>query len=325
MKKTNYWFLVAIISFVFCMVPFANAAGPIKLKASSFLPKNHPVAVKAHAWIDLVNSQMKGKVEVKYIGGPEVIPAMEQVEALRKGITNISFTAGAHYGTILPVANSLHLSQIMPWEERKSGYFDLMVKEHRKIGVKYVGRWFYGPFYMWLKKPIKSLSDLEGRRLRTHPVYDRFYKAIDITGVTVQTNEIYTALERGVIEGTSWPINGPREHGWIKFIKYIVNKPFYAKNNTVILMNLNTWNKMPKDVKTELDALTASFEREMVAYFENGIRKEWDLVMKAGVKSIELPPDDAKRFISKAYGAEWDNLAKKIPDLVPMLKKTSGN
>lgn len=325
MKKSIHLLLLTFFVFAFCAVPLANAADPITLKASSFLPKNHPIAVKVHAWIDLVNTQLKGKVNVKYVGGPEVIPALEQIESVRNGITDISFTAGAHYATQLPAANSLPLSQLMPWEERESGYYDLMVKEHRKLGVKYIGRWFYGPFYMWLKEPAKTSADLRGRRLRTHPIYDRFYKAIGISAVTIDTSEIFTALERGVIEGTSWPIQGPRERGWTKFLQYIINHPFYAKNNCVILMNIDTWNKLPEDVKSQVDELTASFERDMVAYFENQIQTEWDLVMKEGVKAIEFPPADAKHFLDTAYNAEWADLEKKIPDLVPLLKKTSGN
>jgi TRAP-type C4-dicarboxylate transport system substrate-binding protein len=325
MKKCIHYLLLTFFIFAFCLVPLANAADPITLKASSFLPKNHPIAVKAHAWIDLINKQMKDSVKVKYVGGPEVIPALEQIESVRKGITDISFTAGAHYGTQLAAANSFHLSRLMPWKERKSGYFDLMDKEHQKIGVKYIGRWFYGPFYMWLKKPAKTSAELRGRRLRTHPIYDRFYKAIGISSVTVQTSEIFTALERGVIEGTSWPIQGPRERGWTKFLKYIVNHPFYDKNNTVIVMNLNTWKKLPEGVKSKLNKLTESFERDMIAYFQKQIQTESDLVLKKGVKSIVFPPDDAKKFVGAAYSAEWADLEKKIPDLVPMLKKTSGN
>ena len=300
-------------------------AEPVTLKASCFLPKNHPVAVKVPVWIDEINKGLPGAVEVKFVGGPEVIPAFEQIEALRKGIIDVSFTAGAHYGPQLPAANSLHLSKLMPWEERKSGYFDLMVKQHEKIGARYIGRWMYGPFYMWLKEPVKTPQELRERRLRTHPLYDRFYKALGISAVTIQTSEIYTALERGVIEGTSWPIQGPREQGWIRFLKCIINHPFYAQNNTVILMNLDTWNKLPAGVQSKVGDITSSFERGMVSYFQEQIAQEWDLLKKENIQVIEFSPSDAAMFLNLAYDSEWADLEKKIPDLVPQLRKTSGN
>lgn len=323
-KIRSMGLIVLVLTFLFS-VQFVGAADPIVLKASCFLPKNHPLAVKVPVWIDEINKGLSGAVEVKFVGGPEVIPAFEQIEALRKGIIDVSFTAGAHYGTQLEAANSLHLSRLMPWDERKSGYFDLMVKEHEKIGARYIGRWLHGPFYVWLKEPVKTPQDLRGRRLRTHPLYDRFFKALGISAVTIQPSEIYTALERGVIEGTAWPIEGPREQGWTRMLKYIVNHPFYAQNNTVILMNLNTWNKLPAGVQSKLQEITSSFEREMVSYFQQKIDQEWNLLKKEGIQVIEFSPSDAATFLGLAYDSEWADLQKKIPDLVPQLRKTSGN
>jgi len=301
------------------------AADQTTLKASCFLPKNHPVAVKVFAWIDMMNEGLKGDVAIKYVGGPEVVPVFEQIEAVKKGITHVSFTAGAHYATQLPAANSLHLSRLMPWGERESGYYDLMVKEHEKLGVRYLGRWYYGPFYVWLKKSVKTPDDLKGKRLRTHPLYDRFYKALGIAGVTIQPTEVYTSLERGVVDGTSWPIQGPRKQGWIRSLKYIVNHPFYGSNNTVILMNLDAWNKLPDDVKSKIETMTASFEREMVAYYQEQIKKEWELLKKEGIETITFPDSDAKRFLDLAYDVEWAALEKTIPELIPKLRQTSGN
>jgi TRAP-type C4-dicarboxylate transport system substrate-binding protein len=320
------WILLGVLTVSLLFgIQLARAAEPVVLKASCFLEKNQPVAVKAFAWIDLINKELKGKVEIKYVGGPEVVPVFEQIEAVRKGITQISFTAGAHYATLLPSANAFHLSRLMPWEERKSGFYNLMGKEHEKLEVKYLGRWLYGPFYMWLKDPVKSPDELSGKRLRTHPLYDRFYKALGISGVTIQPSDIYTSVEKGMVDGACWPIQGPRELGWTRALKYLIDHPFYGANNTTIVMKLDVWNKLPEDVKGRIEELTGSFEHEMVPYFQGEIKKEYDLLMKAGVKAIKFSPSDAKRFTDLAYEVEWTELSKKIPDLVPALKKASGN
>lgn len=325
-KRILYVLVVVGLMIGFLLgIRIAVASEPAVLKASCFLDKNHPVAAKVFPWMDLINNDLKGKLEIKYVGGPEVVPVFEQIEAVRKGITHISFTAGAHYATQLPAANSLHLSRLMPWDERKSGYFDLMVKEHEKLGVRYIGRWYYGPFYMWLKNRVKTPDELSGKRLRTHPLYDRFYKALGISGVTIQPSEIYTALEKGVVDGTSWPIQGPREQGWIRSLKFIIDHPFYPQNNTIIVMNLDAWNKLPKGTRSRMEELTASFEREMITYFQDQIKKEFDLLMQGGLSAIRFSSSDAKRFTDLAYDVEWAELEKKIPPLVPQLRKTSGN
>ena len=299
--------------------------GEVTLKASCFLPKNHPLTVSIYKWIDKVNSELAGEVKIKYVGGPEVIPPFEQIEAVKKAVIDISFPAAAHYAGQFPVGYCLHLSRLMPWEERKSGFYDLLVEEHQKLGVRYLGRWLYGPFYMWLKEPIKTPADLAGKRLRTNPLYDRFYKALKVVGVTINNSEVYTALERGVVDGTSWPIQGPREQDWIRVLKYIIIYPFYEANNCTILMNQKSWEKLPEATRTKLEELTAAFEHDMVAYWKTEIDKEWELVKKAGVIPIEFSDEDAKKYVDLAYSVEWQELEKRIPDLVAKLKEYSGN
>jgi TRAP-type C4-dicarboxylate transport system substrate-binding protein len=316
--------LVALVFTFFFGVQFVGAAEPIVLKASCFLDKNQPVAAKAWTWIDNVNKELKGKVEIKYVGGPEVIPVFEQIEAARKGIVDISFTSGSHYGTQLPSAITLHLSKLLPWEERKSGYVDIMVKEHEKLGVRYLGRWIHGGYYMWLREPITTPSELSGKRLRGHPVYDQFYKNLGISSVTIQPSDVYTALEKGMTDGACYVMLGPRELGWTRVVKYVVDHPFYTQNNTNMVVNINTWNKLPADIKAKLQEITESFEHEMVAYFVEEINKEYDLVKKSGVKPIVFSPADAKRFVDLAYESGWADLEKKIPDLVPPLRKALG-
>ena len=317
--------LVGVLVFGFFFgAQFAAAAEPIVLKASCFLEKNQPVAAKAWAWIDRVNNELKGKIEIKYVGGPEVIPVFEQLEATRKGIIDISFTAGSHHGALLPSGNTFILSKVLPWEERKSGYYDIMVKEYEKVGVRHMGRWIHGGFYMWLNDPIKTPADLSGKRLRGHPTYDRFYKALGISSVTIQPSDVYTALEKHMVDGTCYVMQGPRELGWTRVVKYIVDHPFYTQNNTIFVMNIDTWNKLPGDIKTKLQEITESFEHEMVTYFLEEVNKEYDLVKKSGVTPIVFSPPDAKRFIDLAYEANWEDLEKKIPDLVPALRKSLG-
>jgi TRAP-type C4-dicarboxylate transport system substrate-binding protein len=326
MKKIFYGVLISTLIIGFCVViQPTNAAEPMVLKASCFLEQNHPIAVKVFTWIDTVNKELKGELSVKFVGGPEVVPVFEQIEAVRKGIIQISFTSGAHYATRLPAANALHISRLFPWEERKSGFFDLMAKEHEKLEAKLLGKWFWGPFWMWLKDPIKTPDELRGKRLRTHPMYDRFYKALGISGVTLQPSDIYTSLEKGMVDGTSWPIQGPREQGWLRAIKYIIEHPYYEQNNTVMVMKLDVWNKLSESTKAKIEKITIAFEPEMVRYFQNETKKEFDLVIQAGVNSIKFSPSDAKRFVDLAYEVEWAELSKKIPDLVPALRKTSGN
>jgi TRAP-type C4-dicarboxylate transport system substrate-binding protein len=89
-------------------------------------------------------------------------------------------------------------------------------------------------------------------------------------------------------------------------------------------MNLNIWNKLPKEVQTKLIDLTAKYEPDMMTYFKKEYEKEWKGLDKVGVKRIYFSPKEAKEYIDIIYRVDWDILMEKVPDLLPQLKKVTG-
>lgn len=295
------------------------------LKAVCFIPKNHPLVSQTLVWVDMVNGELKGKVKINYVGGPEVIPGLQQVEALRKGVVDITFSPTAYYQSIFPEGVAFTLSKLTPTEERaKNGFYDYMFERHKRINAAYLGRWLWSPFYLWVNKDVKKLSDLKGMKLRTTALYDRFMKAIGIVPVQVSAGETYTALERGTVDGFGWPLLGARSKGWTKKAGYIIDHPFYNQNCT-ILMNLDTWKKLDPAIQKKIVEVTTTFEPKMVEHFKAANAKEWTELGKAGVKKVKFSPPEAKKYLGEAYAVEWEQLSKKVPKLIPDLKRVTGN
>jgi TRAP-type C4-dicarboxylate transport system substrate-binding protein len=327
MKK--HWFTLFLVVFVlfFTLTSMTPALAAAKtLKAVSFVPKNHPLCVMIHVWVDRVNEQCKDAVKIDWVGGPEVIPGFDQAEALRNNSVQVIFNPTAYYAPLLPEGNAFTLSKLTMQEERKpGGFYDFMVERHQRIGMMYIGTWLYDPFWLRINKPIKGIDDLKGVKMRTSALYDRMMKKMGIVPVTVQFGETFTALERGLVDGFGWSTLGPADWGWLNNCKYIIDIPFYTRQNTLILMNLDVWNSLGKDVQDKIMDITVKFEPEMEAYFKNKIAEEWKRYDKMGIKRIKFSPEDTKKFLDIAYGAEWEDLEKKVPDLVPTLKKLTGN
>lgn len=304
----------------------AKQAEPVHIKAVCFLPKDHPLVAAIPMFIDKVKEKSKGEVVIDYLGGPEVIPALEQVEALRKGKTiDMAFQVTAYYQAVVPEGLAMHLSRLLPWEERQSGFYDAMVEAHKKQGLMYLGRWLYSPFYLWSKKPVKKPEDLRGMKMRTQALYDRFMKALGIIPVSVPQTETYTALERGMVEGFGWPILGARKDGWTEKVKYLIGHSFYDMQNATILMNLDKWNSLTPAQQQMLKDAAIEFEPAMVEYFRKAVDDELKILKeKEGVKVIEFSPQDAKKYVDLAYDVEWKALEEKCPkDVVAKLKDLS--
>jgi TRAP-type C4-dicarboxylate transport system substrate-binding protein len=314
------------ISFICLWVaPFYGHAAETELKAVGFLPKDHKLCAMIPVWIDRVNAELKGTLKVNWVGGPEVMAPFNQPEAVRNGIFQIGFLPAAYYSGILPEADAISLSRYDFKKEReKGGIWDYMVEHHRKINMMLLGTWLYDPFYLYVRKPVTKLDDLKGLKMRTAAKYDKMMKRLGMVPVTIESSETYTALQRGVVDGFGWPTIGPRELGWLENTKYVIDVPFYARQNTFILMNLDAWNKLPKDAQVKLEDITVKFEGDMKAYFEKAIAQEKAEMAKIGVKRIKFSPEDTRKYLEAADDSFLEDLDKKMPDQVKILRPLLG-
>ena len=293
----------------------------ITLKAVTTTKMNSDFNTMFSKWVERVNKQAKGKLIINVIGGPEAIPAFDQFEAVRSGVVDICRLKGTYAKPVVPEEYSLILSQLTPHEEREVGYYDLMVKLLEKANVMYLGRINRGtPFFLWTNKKIKNpRTDFKGLSMRSAVVYDPFYKVLGVTPVTMEFTECYIGLERGLIQGYGWPAF-ITDFGWDSVTKYCINHPFYSMD-VQIVVNLDTWKKLPKDLQ-ELMAKTAKdIEPEVVAYGEKYTKLKLKKAFDAGVKPIVFSPEDAKWYLDTAYRVAWEEVKKKCPERYDTLKK----
>lgn len=160
-----------------------------------------------------------------------------------------------------------------------------------------------------------------------YPAYQRASGAIlpggGITPLVMPPSELYTAIERKVIDGYGWSYGGIMDYGWHEVTKYVIDHPFYSAN-TSICFNADVWNKLPKDVRNELEKIGADLEKWADVFMAQHQKKEDEILKGVGVKSIKFNKQDAKFFIDTAYKEGWKEFIKKHPKIGPVLKKLSG-
>ncbi|MCW5770512.1 MAG: TRAP transporter substrate-binding protein DctP [Rhodospirillaceae bacterium] len=302
-----------------------GASAETTMRVVSFIPKNHPVMAQANAWVKQINEKLSGKIRINYVGGPEVIGRYEQLNAVRTGVIEMIFSVTSDFQDQLPEVSAFTLSKISPTDERKSGFYDLMVKAMEKVNVHYIGRLQYGDFYLWFKKEPKTIADLKGLKMRTGSLYDRFMRELGMVPVTINAPETYTALEQGTVDGLGWPVFGMRQLGWVRQVKYVIDLPFYGPSNLIAIMNLDKWKALPPDLKKGIMDVTVAFEPEMIAAFKKQQTDEWGRLAKM-VTRVKFSDAENKKYLDEAYRVEWESIAKRVaPAMLDQLKKTTGN
>lgn len=304
----------------------ANTGHEITLTAISAWPKTTEDNYGLFDLIKQVNALGKGVVQIKYLGGPEVIPTLQQINALKNGTVDIDWTAANYTSSLVPAANAIRLSTLTPEQESQQGITKLWDEIYKPINVKFLMRGDGSPnihFYLYTNKPIQSLSDFKGLQIRTTPAYQAFVSALGAAPVSIDPSEVYTSLQRHVVDGYGWPGYGIDTFGWDKYTKYMIQPGFYQVDS-VGLMNLQKWNSLPKNVQQIFEQAEQKVEQDEQNYFTNLMQNEQSRLQKEGVEVIQLQGDTAKQYVQLAYSSAWQAVLKADPTMGATIKKALG-
>jgi TRAP-type C4-dicarboxylate transport system substrate-binding protein len=305
---------------------FASAATgqEVTLRAVTSFAEKTQFSKNFERFIDRVNETGKGQVKINYIGGPRAMPPFEVGNAVRTKVVDIANVTGAFYTNLMPEADGLKLIGKPMSEQRKNGTWTYINELHnKKLNSYFLARQFHNvPFHIYLNKKPEKL-DFTGLKIRVTPVYKDIVEALGGTAITTAPGEVYTALERGVVDGYGWPVTGIFDLGWEKVTKFRLEPAFYAVEVNV-LVNLDVWNGLSaaqKKVLSDAALWLEGLDSENVAL----IKAERDRQTGAGIQPIDFGPAEAKKFLDKANDVAWQSVIKRAPETAPKLRQLAGN
>ncbi len=313
-------FVVAVVAFALVTVPSLAAAQEITLKVVSAFPENTLYVKRLESWIERANQDGRGTLRLNFIGGPKAIPTFEVGNAVRTGVVDIAMSTGAFYTNVFPESDALKLTQIPIAEQRKNGAYEYINKIWNQKGNMYylarIVQW--QPFHLYLNKKIDR-PDLAGLKIRVTPVYRDFFTALGATVMQTAPGELYTALERGVVDGYGWPIGGIFDLGWQEKTKFRVDPGFYDAEVSLIV-NLDTWKKLSPTQREVLTRQALAFEGQndfWKTYAEDEIKRQ----AQTGIQVIRFEGAQGQQYVDRAYETAWAALIKASPEHGPKLRE----
>ena len=303
----------AIAATVAAIASVPAQADAIKLNmVGSWAPGVSEDADIALRFMEEVNKNAAGKLEIVYKGSKEVVPTFDQPEALVRGVFDVWYGAPNYWAGILSAGyvTELALSDI-PDHGPGSPLFEFMSKMYAEKGVKYLGHYSgdskTGSHYIHLKKEIKSIDDLKGMKIRVPPLTRFFVSAVGAEPVTLPPGEVYVAMERGTVDGFSWPyFDGFTNFGWQEVTKYVVDAPLY-RNGITIHMNMKKWDSLPADVQKNVIDAIAPTQQWALGWVAAHQAVQLKGMLAGGMKKIELSDEDREKWAKTAHDALWNH------------------
>jgi TRAP-type transport system periplasmic protein len=297
----------------------AASADEVVLKCQTALPKTHDLSVSfLKSFVEKINVEGKGVVRVDYLGGPEINPPDKAAAAVERGTIDMLHTPAAYHAGQVPQGASLMATNLDVDEYRKNGAFAALEPNwEKKLNSKIIAIGeTSAQFYLYLtKKPDlrpDGVIDIKGWKIRTTGAYRPLVEALGATPVQItNAGEVYTALERGVVDGFGWPTVGLASQKLAQLVKYRIDPPFYHLAN-VVLVNLDKWKSLPKPAQDILIKVGAEYEAASIDNMNQAAKADEAAVKKAGVQIFTMSPEGQKAYLKLAYGAMWDRASSRL-------------
>ena len=280
------------------------AADEVTLRAGSAFAAGTTFTREFERFVERVNEQGEGLVQIDFVGGPDAIPPFEMGNAVSEGVIDFANTSGAFYTNVLPLGDALKLAEKSAEEMRENGAWDFINELHNEqMNVQYLARTGIGiPFHIYTNTAIDT-ADLSGLDIRTTSTYRAFINALGGNPVQTAPGEVFTALERGVVDGYGWPAQGILDLGWDEQTSYRIDPGFYNVDVS-FLVNLDTWNSLSDEQRAFLEEQAIwveSLNEENAAINE----AEYAAQAEAGIETITLEGEAAEAWVETAYEAGW--------------------
>jgi TRAP-type transport system periplasmic protein len=239
-----------------CMAVLPAAALGVEFRALSSWDKSYPVVPHFYEYF-LKNVEAASKGDMKFaFSGPETVPPFQQLQPVGSGVFHLLLTHGAYHNGETPYLTAVEAlgGDLKQW--RAAGVREMVDKHYQKRGVKLVALGQTpekSALQLILRQPIGPSGDLQGRKIRGTVTYSGVFNLLGASAVVLPASDIYTSLEKGVVDGAGWPVLGVLDYRWYEVAKYIL-RPTFGMLTYPIFFNLNAWSKLtPQQQKILLD------------------------------------------------------------------------
>ncbi len=292
-------------------------ADVVKIDAVTLAPKPVYINKPFKMFVDEVNTKFAGEVEINWRGGPEVMPPFKQAEGVRNGAVDMTYTSPSYYQGLVPTSGTMNLSYKTYAEIAATNYHERMTELHAEKDLIFLGEIPATQlnFVIYMGEEVSSLEDLKGKRIRVFPTLLPIVKALGAEPIVMGMGDIFTAMERGTIDGyMQGPLAQAKQfEGLVKTVIF----PGVYRAGFPVLINKDTWGMMSTDLQQRLTTfLRDDFAPRMDYIWGDDITDNIAQMKAAGFNILELPADEAARYEQMAMDAAWAVTAANAGDEV---------
>lgn len=293
MKKVQIFLILTIVSLFIAGLFFSSSVSAAqavkktyKLSFATQMPLGHLVSRSADLFVKKAGELSGGKIKIKHHAGGTLFKDKEIPEAVMSGGCSMGIATSSRWAGHAPANHFWETPFLFSKKEQVEKVADAVIPIIDKAlypkGAKLLGFVYYGDADMIgnSKKPVHKPADLEGLKLRTFSVLlSEGLKAAGGTPVVMSSAEVYTAIQRGTIDGgvsgsTSFVVRKWMEV--VEHLSFVRGMICYPGLLFTMAVNKNVWENMEPNAKS----IMMKAAKEAWKYSSNEVLKETGKAMK---------------------------------------------
>jgi TRAP-type C4-dicarboxylate transport system substrate-binding protein len=315
-SKMKYYKLMVLtlclllIEFSFSISSSVGQTKPIKLPYSLFWPAGHPITVLATEWGKEIEKRTEGRVTITLLPSGTLTPADRCYDGVVKGISSIGSSALSYTRGRFPLMEVLDLplgykNALIVARLSNAFYKKFQPKELADVKVMY----FHGtgPTIFHTKRPVRTIEDLKGMKIRTTGLGTKIVTALGATPVAMPMGETYDALSKGVVDGSTAPIASLEGFKWGEVVKYTTEN-FGSAFTTVffVVMNNNVWKSLRLDDRKAIESLNEEWIDKSGKVWDEYDKTGRNFALKLGNQIIPLSKEEDGKWAKRLMSTEDD-------------------
>jgi TRAP-type transport system periplasmic protein len=329
MKQRNLSAIAAVGLVITATTSFAQESVSLKM-LNAWDDKFDGTRIVAHTFVENVKKLSNGRINIT-MSGPEVVAPAQQFQPTSRGVFDLNFSTPIYYLGTSGVCFALFGLPANSQRWRDKGYWDFCDKELQRFGQKLIAAPTSGStddfFQIILREPLATGDQpLAGRKIRGNKYYEPMVVPLGGSLVNLPGGEIYSALEKGVVDGAAWPVAGAERMRFQEVAKYML-RPRFGSSPFSLTMNLAKFNKLSKADQDILLAAGHDVEKSTPKDFDGVAERSIAALKAAGVKEVQIDAATFKKLSAGINKGVWSTArttpktAARVQELYEMAKK----
>lgn len=294
-------FVILAAFFVTLFVPKPGYA--LELKLAHFVPTSHAMHAEViEPWAKEIEKLTEGRVKITIYPNATLAKPSDLYDSAVTGIAELIYTLPSYTAGKFPLTEGLELPFMFNSAQHVTrtvyALWDRVPEFRKEYGdTKILWIWAGDPGQLFTKKPVRTVSDLKGLKIRVHgPTTKELASALGASPITSPVGEQYEMLKRGVIDGVFTPWSASMHFKLYEVTSYATILNAYVPI-MIVAMNKQAFEKLsPKDKKVIEDTTGRKIAIKGAAIYDDIAKKSIEIHKKANVQIHEPSREEFEKW-----------------------------